>query len=61
VISLTWFPDNIYTVFNYISDTESDKAARRQLKEAIHAALFDMNVPAVCAINQVLYVKNSIN
>lgn len=36
-----------------IPDTESAKASRRQLKETIHAALFDMNVPAVCAINQV--------
>ncbi|XP_027061116.1 actin-related protein 8 [Coffea arabica] len=33
-------------------DTESDIAARKQLKEAIYTALFDMNVPAVCAINQ---------
>lgn len=36
----------------HCDDTESDKAARRQLKEAIYTALFDMNVPAVCAINQ---------
>ncbi|KAL5190648.1 Actin-related protein 8 [Glycine soja] len=35
-----------------ISDTESAKASRQQLKEAIYASLFDMNVPAVCAINQ---------
>ncbi|KAM1784606.1 hypothetical protein ACFX12_037606 [Malus domestica] len=27
-------------------------ASRRQLKEAIYKVLFDMNVPAVCAINQ---------
>ncbi|GAA0150696.1 actin and actin related protein [Lithospermum erythrorhizon] len=33
-------------------DTESDRAARRQLKDAIYSALFDLNVPAVCAINQ---------
>ncbi|XP_060188380.1 actin-related protein 8 isoform X2 [Lycium barbarum] len=33
-------------------DTESDKAAREQLKDSIHSALFDMNVPAVCAVNQ---------
>ncbi|KAI3946654.1 hypothetical protein MKW92_040676 [Papaver armeniacum] len=32
--------------------TDSGKAARRQLKETIHQVLFDMNVPAVCAINQ---------
>lgn len=36
-----------------LSDTESAKASRRQLKEAIYATLFDMSVPAVCAINQV--------
>uniref|UniRef100_A0A2P2KTC4 Uncharacterized protein n=1 Tax=Rhizophora mucronata TaxID=61149 RepID=A0A2P2KTC4_RHIMU len=38
------------------SDTESAKASRRQLKEAMYTALFDMNVPAVCAINQVCCV-----
>lgn len=38
-----------------LADTESAKASRQQLKEAICAALFDMNVPAVCALNQVAY------
>ncbi|CAA0832497.1 Actin-related protein 8 [Striga hermonthica] len=33
-------------------DTESAKSSRRQLKNAIYSTLFDMNVPAVCAINQ---------
>lgn len=33
-------------------DNESAKASRRQLKEAIYSALFDMNVPAICAISQ---------
>ncbi|KAF5796326.1 putative F-box domain, Actin family, F-box-like domain superfamily [Helianthus annuus] len=33
-------------------DTEAAKAARRQLKEAIHSALFGMNVPTVCAVSQ---------
>ncbi|KAG9448848.1 hypothetical protein H6P81_008813 [Aristolochia fimbriata] len=33
-------------------DTESAKASRRQLKDAIYSVLFDMNVPAVCAIDQ---------
>uniref|UniRef100_A0A2P2KT89 Uncharacterized protein MANES_05G204900 n=1 Tax=Rhizophora mucronata TaxID=61149 RepID=A0A2P2KT89_RHIMU len=36
----------------HYDDTESAKASRRQLKEAMYTALFDMNVPAVCAINQ---------
>ncbi|XP_021905838.1 actin-related protein 8 isoform X3 [Carica papaya] len=36
----------------HYDDTESAKASRRQLKEAIYSVLFDMNVPAVCAINQ---------
>ncbi|KAJ1420525.1 F-box-like domain superfamily [Sesbania bispinosa] len=36
----------------HYDDTESAKASRRQLKEAIYASLFDMNVPAVCAVNQ---------
>ncbi|KAJ4826772.1 actin-like protein arp8 [Turnera subulata] len=36
----------------HYDDTESARASRRQLKDAILTALFDMNVPAVCAINQ---------
>ncbi|XP_054799898.1 actin-related protein 8 isoform X2 [Prosopis cineraria] len=36
----------------HYDDTESSKASRRQLKEAICASLFDMNVPAICAVNQ---------
>lgn len=36
----------------HYDDTDSAKASRRQLKEAIYTTLFDMNVPAVCAINQ---------
>ncbi|KNA18325.1 hypothetical protein SOVF_071720 [Spinacia oleracea] len=36
----------------HYDDTESAKASRRQLKGAIYSALFDMNVPSVCAINQ---------
>ncbi|KAJ0266984.1 Actin-related protein 8 [Hirschfeldia incana] len=35
-------------------DTESAKASRRQLKTAILNVLFDMNVPAVCAVNQAI-------
>lgn len=45
----------------HYDDTESAKASRQQLKEAICAALFDMNVPAVCALNQAtlaLYAAN---
>ncbi|XP_031257545.1 actin-related protein 8 [Pistacia vera] len=36
----------------HYDDTENAKASRRQLKDCIHQVLFDMNVPAVCAINQ---------
>ncbi|XP_019196420.1 PREDICTED: actin-related protein 8 [Ipomoea nil] len=36
----------------HYDDAESDKSARKQLEEAILSALFDMNVPAVCAMNQ---------
>ncbi|KAL2523842.1 Actin-related protein 8, partial [Abeliophyllum distichum] len=32
--------------------TESTKASTRQLKEAICSTLFDINVPAVCVVNQ---------
>ncbi|KAL5076568.1 hypothetical protein RYX36_015552 [Vicia faba] len=34
-------------------DTESSKASRQQLKEAICAALFDFNVSVVCTLNQI--------
>lgn len=37
----------------FIPDTESAKASRRQLKDAMYSVLFDMNVPSVCAIDQV--------
>ncbi|XP_073099017.1 actin-related protein 8 isoform X2 [Elaeis guineensis] len=33
-------------------DTESARASRRQLMETIYSVLFDMNAPAVCAIDQ---------
>ncbi|XP_052207271.1 actin-related protein 8-like isoform X4 [Diospyros lotus] len=36
----------------HYDDTESAKALRRQLKEIFYSVLLDMNVPAVCAINQ---------
>ncbi|PNX97812.1 actin-related protein 8-like, partial [Trifolium pratense] len=36
----------------HYDDTNSAKASRHQLKEAICSALFDMNVPSVCALNQ---------
>ncbi|KAM1145563.1 hypothetical protein PS2_037300 [Malus domestica] len=39
----------------HYNDTESTKASRGQLKEAIYKVLFDMNVPAVCAINQATF------
>lgn len=41
-----------------LADTESAKASRQQLKEAIYVVLFDMNVPAVCALNQVNFNGN---
>ncbi|KAE9456515.1 hypothetical protein C3L33_11477, partial [Rhododendron williamsianum] len=34
----------------HYDNTESAKAARRQLKQTIYSVLFDMNVPAICAI-----------
>ncbi|KAH9312963.1 hypothetical protein KI387_027998, partial [Taxus chinensis] len=42
----------ISTPICHCDDTQSVKAARRQLREAIYQVLFDMNVPAVCAIDQ---------
>ncbi|XP_073100127.1 actin-related protein 8-like isoform X2 [Elaeis guineensis] len=38
-------------------DTESARASRRQLMETIYSVLFDMNAPAVCAIDQDLPLK----
>ncbi|VFQ97900.1 unnamed protein product [Cuscuta campestris] len=42
----------------HCDDVESDKLSRKQLNEAILSALFDMHVPAVCAINQVFMSLN---
>ncbi|OEL34296.1 Actin-related protein 8 [Dichanthelium oligosanthes] len=35
-----------------ILDTESARASRKQYKETLYSVLFDMNVPAVCAVDQ---------
>ncbi|XP_057983727.1 actin-related protein 8 isoform X3 [Malania oleifera] len=40
----------------HYDDTESAKAARRQLKEVIYSALFDLKVPTICAIDQATLV-----
>lgn len=34
-------------------DTESARASRKQYEETLYSVLFDMNVPAVCAVDQV--------
>jgi actin-related protein 8 len=36
----------------HTDDTESAWASRKQYKETIYSVLFDMNVPAVCAVDQ---------
>ncbi|WOK92589.1 actin-related protein 8 isoform X1 [Canna indica] len=36
----------------HTEDTEADRVSRRGLKNAIYSVLFDMNAPAVCAIDQ---------
>nr|XP_043618871.1 actin-related protein 8-like [Erigeron canadensis] len=36
----------------HYEDTQAAKTARRRLKEAIYLAMFDMNVPSVCAVSQ---------
>ncbi|GJN26109.1 hypothetical protein PR202_gb14012 [Eleusine coracana subsp. coracana] len=33
-------------------DTESARASRKQYEETLYSVLFDMNVPAVCAVDQ---------
>nr|XP_027190465.1 actin-related protein 8-like [Cicer arietinum] len=45
-------PPRQFPLSSALPDTESARASRRQLKEAIYSSLFDMNVPAVCAVNQ---------
>lgn len=47
-------------IYFFIPDTESAKVSRQQLKEAIYASLFDINVPVVCAINQVIHIYTSL-
>jgi hypothetical protein len=37
----------------FITDTESARASRKQYEETLYSVLFDMNVPAVCAVDQV--------
>jgi len=41
----------------HTDDTESARASRKQYKETIYSVLFDMNVPAVCAVDQVCINK----
>uniref|UniRef100_A0A0D9WAW8 F-box domain-containing protein n=1 Tax=Leersia perrieri TaxID=77586 RepID=A0A0D9WAW8_9ORYZ len=36
----------------HMDDTESARASRKQYKETLYSVLFDMNVPAVCAVDQ---------
>lgn len=45
-------PIIISTPIYNCDNTESAKAARQQLREEMYRVLFDMNVPAVCAIDQ---------
>lgn len=35
-------------------DTEAARASRKQYKETLYSVLFEMNVPAVCAVDQAL-------
>jgi hypothetical protein len=49
-----------HLIISFLSaDTNLAKASRRQLKEATGSALFDMNVPVVCALNQVAYFRGN--
>lgn len=45
-------PIIVSTPICHCDNTEPASAARRQLREAIYTVLFDMNVPAVCAVDQ---------
>ncbi|XP_057812739.1 actin-related protein 8 isoform X2 [Cryptomeria japonica] len=54
----------ISTPICHCDDTQSAKAARQNLREAIYQVLFDMNVPAICAIDQAvlaLYAAQQIS
>ncbi|KVI10277.1 Actin-related protein [Cynara cardunculus var. scolymus] len=45
-------PTVVSIPITHSDNTQAAKTARRQLKEAIYSALFDMNVPSVCAVSQ---------
>ncbi|KAL0550180.1 hypothetical protein IC582_014683 [Cucumis melo] len=51
-VKTSFYPVVVSLPICHYDDTESAKASRQQLKEAIYSVLFDMNVPSVCAINQ---------
>lgn len=49
---------------SHSDDTESARASRKQYKETLYSVLFDMNVPAVCAVDQAvlsLYASKRIS
>ncbi|XP_076926834.1 actin-related protein 8-like [Bidens hawaiensis] len=45
-------PTVVSIPITHYGDTRSDKTARRKLKGTIYSAMFDMNVPSVCAVSQ---------
>ena len=53
-----WWAIYNFFVWLYVStqsgtDTESARASRKQYKETLYSVLFELNVPAVCAVDQV--------
>ncbi|CAN6450552.1 unnamed protein product [Victoria cruziana] len=45
-------PIIVSTPICHYDDTDAAKAAKKQMLQTMHSVLFDMNVPAVCAIDQ---------
>lgn len=41
------------SLIQFVTDTESARASRKQYKETLYSVLFDMNVLVVCAVDQV--------
>jgi hypothetical protein len=48
------------SVILFLTDTESARASRKQYEDTLYSVLFDMNVPAVCAVDQVCILTSAL-
>jgi hypothetical protein len=44
----------------FVTDTESARASREQYGDTLYSVLFDMNVPAVCAVDLVCILTSAL-